>query len=86
MNPITVLSQLISEAQLSFGAVERIDVPESLWEQGMDAVADAGGEVGIDYFVVDGVTVRPLAEAPDEAQALVHVAGSDEPQYLTMGA
>lgn len=86
MNAITVVSQLITEAHMRFGTVEAIEVPEALWEQAMDAVADAGGEVGVDHCRVDGVAVRmarePLAE---DVQATVHAAEADGPQPLTLG-
>lgn len=85
MNPITIVRQLIEEAKFAFGEVERIDVPESVWEPAMDAVANAGGDVGIDYCVVDGVTVRELPDAPEDTQAVVYVAGRDEPQRLSLG-
>lgn len=85
MNTITVISQLITEAQLRFGPLDALDVPEELWEPAMDAVADAGGEVGIDYCRVDGVAVRMSREPlPEDVQALAHPTGSDTPRRLTM--
>lgn len=85
MNPITIVRQLVEEAKLAFGEVERIDVPGSVWEPAMDAVANAGGDVGIDYCVVDGVTVRELSDVPEDTQAVVYVVGSEEPQRLSLG-
>lgn len=85
MNTITVVSQLIAEAQMRFGPVDALEVPETLWEPAMDEVADAGGEVGLDYCRVDGVAVRmadkPLAEG---VRAIVHASGADRSQQLTL--
>ncbi|MEX0657945.1 MAG: hypothetical protein WD080_02325 [Egibacteraceae bacterium] len=85
MNTITVVSQLISEAQLRFGPLDALEVPEELWEPAMDAVADAGGVIGLDYCLVDGVAVR-MASAPFDAdvQAVAHPTGSDDPRPLTI--
>lgn len=86
MNAITVISQLIAEAHLQFGGVDAIEVPESLWEQAMDAVADAGGEIGLEYCLVDGVAVRMVAEPlDDDVQAIAHPPGGQGPQPLTLG-
>lgn len=84
MNTITIVSQLIAEAQLRFGRLEALEVPEALWEPAMDEVADAGGEVGLDYCLVDGVAVR-MADAPlgDDVAALAHPVGADAPSPLT---
>lgn len=85
MNTITVISQLITEAQMRFGALDALEVPEELWEPAMDEVADAGGEVGLDYCRVDGVAVRmPGEPLPDDVQALAHPTGSDTPRPLTI--
>ncbi|HVL99668.1 MAG TPA: hypothetical protein VM324_10300 [Egibacteraceae bacterium] len=85
MNTITVVSQLIAEAQLRFGPIDALEIPEDLWEPAMDEVADAGGEVGIDYCRVDGVAVRIAAEPlGEDVQALVHPAGSGAPEPLTI--
>lgn len=85
MNTITVVSQLIAEAQMRFGPIDALEVPEELWEPAMDEVADAGGEVGLDYCRVDGVAVRmteePLAEG---VQAIVHPSASGTSQPLTI--
>lgn len=85
MNTITVVSQLITEARMRFGPLDALEVPEELWEPAMDEVADAGGEVGLDYCLVDGVAVR-MAEQPlgEDVQALAHPSGSDRLRPLTM--
>lgn len=85
MNTITVVSQLITEAQMRFGPLDALEVPEELWEPAMDEVADAGGEVGIDYCRVDGVAIR-MAAAPlaHGVQAVAHPAGAQDPQPLTV--
>jgi len=85
VNTITVVSQLITEAQMRFGPLDALEVPEELWEPAMDEVADAGGEVGLDYCLVDGVAVR-MIEQPlgEDVQALAHPRGSDRPHPLTM--
>lgn len=86
MNAITVVSQLIAEAHLRFGSVDSLEVPESLWEQAMDAVADAGGQVGLDHCVVDGVSVRMAAEPlAEDVQAIVHPGEGHEAHPLTLG-
>lgn len=87
MNTITVISQLITEAQMRFGPLDALEVPEELWEPAMDEVADAGGEVGLDYCRVDGVAVRMSGEPlRDDVQALVHPAGADQPRPLTISS
>lgn len=85
MNTITVVSQLITEAQMRFGPLDALEVPTELWEPAMDEVADAGGEVGLDYCLVDGVAVR-MASRPldDDVQAVAHPAGGT-PQPLVVG-
>lgn len=84
MNTITIVSQLIAEAQLRFGPLVALEVPEALWEPAMDEVADAGGEIGLDYCLVDGVAVR-MSDAPlgDDVSALVFSVGADSPIPLT---
>lgn len=80
-----MVSQLIAEAQMRFGPLDALDVPETLWEPAMDEVADAGGEVGLDYCRVDGVAVRMAAEPlQDGVRAIVHPSGSDVAQPLTI--
>lgn len=86
MNAITVVSQLIAEAHLRFGKVAAVEVPESLWEQAMDTVAEAGGEVGLDYCLVDGVAVRMAAEPlAEDVQAIIHPGEGQEARPLTLG-
>lgn len=85
MNTITVVSQLIAEAQMRFGPLDALDVPEALWEPAMDEVADAGGEIGLDYCRVDGVAVRMADKPLDEGvRAIAHPSGSDTAQPLTI--
>lgn len=87
MNTITVVSQLITEARMRFGDLEALEVPAELWEPAMDEVADAGGEVGVDYCQVDGVAVRMAAQPLDEhVQAIAHPAGAGpEPLRVANG-
>lgn len=87
MNTITVISQLITEAQMRFGPLDALEVPEELWEPAMDEVADAGGEIGLDYCRVDGVAIRMSEEAlAEDVQALAHPTGSDTPRPLTIAS
>jgi hypothetical protein len=79
VNTITVVSQLINDARLQHGDVEILEVPSALWEPAMDEVAEAGGEVGLDYCVVDGVQVRQ-GDADDRARA--HIADEPTPRDL----
>lgn len=86
MNTITIVTQLITEARMRFGELDALEVPAELWEQAMDEVADAGGEVGIDYCRVDGVAVRLAAQPLDErVQAIAHPAGA-APRPLDIAA
>jgi hypothetical protein len=73
MNTITVVTNLINEARVRFGEVEAVAVPGELWEQAMEEVADAGGELGLEHCVVDGVEVRPLEG--DGGTAVAHLPG-----------
>ncbi len=84
MNTITIISNLINEGLLRLGAVEAVEVPEPLWEKAMDEVADAGGEVGLDYCVVDGVKVRLATEDIGDATAVFLTPGSTERRPLSM--
>lgn len=77
---ISVVSQFINEGRLRYGALDAVEVSPALWEQAMDEVAAAGGEVGFDHCVVDGVRVRQLAGEEDEAAFVV--AGSRRRETL----
>lgn len=83
MNTITVITQLINEARVRFGEVEAIAVPDALWEPAMEEVADAGGQIGLDHCVVDGIEVRRLGGDQAEAAA-VHLP-SGEVRDLPLG-
>lgn len=78
-----VVSQLIGQGRQRFGVaeVEAVEVPRELWEQVLDEVAAAGGEVGFDHCVVDGVAVRAQPDG-DDRPAVFHVAGRQDPQPL----
>jgi hypothetical protein len=77
---ITAVSQFINEGRLRHGDLAAIEVTPKLWEQAMDEVAAAGGEVGFDHCVVDGVAVRAL---DDESEAAFILAGSGRCETLT---
>jgi hypothetical protein len=78
-------NQLITEARQRFGQVEAISVPQPLWEQVMDEVADAGGAVGFDHCMVDGVRVEAMAEAGEET-ARVRQLGAEHDQPLSVAS
>ncbi|MPZ89314.1 MAG: hypothetical protein GEU81_14850 [Nitriliruptorales bacterium] len=78
---ISVVSQLVNEGRLQFGDLDRVDVPHQLWEQVMDEVAAAGGQVGFDTCVVDGVAVG-AGQLPSGEAAAYHPAGQSEVRYL----
>lgn len=82
---MTVVSQMITDARTRHGAdaVEVIEVTGSLLDQTMDHVLSLGGEVGLDYCVVEGVTVRELPAQVDMPR--VHVRGEPEPKPIVTG-
>lgn len=77
----TLVTALINEGRQQHGRIERIAVPQDLLEQVMDEVVSAGGDVGFDSCMVDGVTVT--AGATEDGTPLVTPAGRDEPVPLT---
>ncbi len=77
---ITAVSQFITEGRLRHGDLAAVEVRPELWEQAMDEVAAAGGEVGFDHCVVDGVEVRRLA---DDTEAAFIVAGTGRRETLS---
>ncbi len=76
-----VVSQLLARARQRLGPVQSASVPQQLWEQMLEEVAAAGGDVGFDHCVVDGVTVRSLP-AGDDSAATFQVTGANVPQRL----
>lgn len=79
---ISVVSQLVNEGRLQFGDLDRVDVPHQLWEQVMDEVAAAGGQIGFDTCQVDGVDVA-AGDLPQGQPAAYHPAGDPAPRYLS---
>lgn len=77
---ISAVSQFINEGRLRHGELTAVEVPAELWEQVMDEVAGAGGDVGFEHCVVDGVEVRVLQD--DGADAAFIVAGSGRRETL----
>ncbi|HEY8341213.1 MAG TPA: hypothetical protein VIK95_15190 [Egibacteraceae bacterium] len=71
----SLVSRIIEEGRHVFGDLDAVEVPRDLWEQVMDEVAAAGGEVGFDACTVDGVRVRARPDGP----------GADEPRYRPAG-
>lgn len=59
---MTIVSQLITDARSRFGAfrVRQLEVAPELLDQVMDHCLMLGGEVGIDYCIVEGIEVREL--------------------------
>jgi hypothetical protein len=81
---ITAVSQLVTEGTLRYGALTAVELPADLWEQVMEEVAAAGGQVGFEHCVVDGVAVRPL---PDGEDAVVFVvAGTGRRETMSHGS
>ena len=74
---------MINEGRTRFGTVEAVDLPRSTWEEVMEEVTAAGGDVGFDYCVVDGCSVRGTLP-DDDRRAAIHVRGGDEPEYLPL--
>jgi hypothetical protein len=68
---ITAVSQFLNEGRLRFGPIDGLEVAEELWEQAMDEVTAAGGEVGYDHCMVDGVAVRQLPPGQSAQAAFV---------------
>ena len=77
---ITAVSQFINEGRVQHGDLEAIEVQPELWEQAMDEVTEAGGEIGFEHCVVDGIQVRQLAGG--KAQAAFILAGSGRRETL----
>ena len=78
---ITAVSQFINEGRLRHGDIVAVEVQPALWEQAMDEVTEAGGELGFDHCVVDGIQVRQLSD--DEAEAAFILADSNRRETLT---
>lgn len=83
MNATTIATQMINEARSKFGAMDAIDLPRSMWEEVMDEVTAAGGEVGFDYCLVDGCRVGG-GMPDDDRRAAVHLPDRAEPEYLAL--
>lgn len=80
----TIVTALINEGRQQYGVLEAIEVPQELLDQVMDEVVEAGGDVGFDSCVVDGVTV--VAGGTEAGEPLVRLPGRDEPAPLRTGA
>lgn len=80
---LTIVSQLIVDAQTRHGAaaVRRLDVDPSLLDDSMDAVLALGGQVGLEWCVVDRVEIRGLPDDNSLVQVWLH--DDDEPHPLT---
>lgn len=78
---VSAVSQFINEGRLRHGELAAVEVAPELWEQVMEEVAAAGGEVGFEHCVVDGTPVRQLAD--DDARAVFVLAGSGRRETLT---
>ena len=70
----TIITNLINEGRQQHGVIERLQVPDALFDQVLAEVVDAGGDVGFSSCDVDGVTVT--GGLPDDATPLVTPAGS----------
>lgn len=69
----TIVTALINEGRQQHGRIEAIEVPQELLDQVMDEVVEAGGDVGFDSCMVDGVTV--VAGATEAGEPLVRLPG-----------
>ena len=72
---IMAVSQFINEGRLQYGDLEAVEVQPALWEQAMDEVTEAGGEVGFDHCVVDGIKVCQLTDDAAEAAFILADSG-----------
>lgn len=79
-----IVTQLINEGRQQHGHIDAIGVPAELFEQVLDEVVAAGGQVGFDTCEVDGVTVR--ADTGADGTPLVTPAGSTTPVPLSRAA
>jgi hypothetical protein len=77
----TLVTALINEGRQQHGRIDRLAVPQDLFDQVLDEVVSAGGEVGFESCTVDGVTVTAGATA--DGTPLVTPAGHDAPVPLT---
>jgi hypothetical protein len=80
----TLVTALINEGRQQHGQIEAIAVPSDLFAQVQDEVLAAGGDVGFDSVMVDGVTVTAGA-TPDDTP-LVTPPGATDPIPLTRDA
>lgn len=80
----TLVTALINEGRQQHGRIDAVVVSDDLFEQVQAEVVDAGGDVGFDSCVVDGVTVTGGLAADDTP--LVTPAGAADPVPLTRDA
>jgi hypothetical protein len=78
---ITAVTQFINEGRVRYGDLETVEVAPELWEQAMDEVTEAGGVVGFDHCMVDGVRVEQLRD--DHAQAAFVLSASGRRETLS---
>ena len=83
MNATTIATLMINEGRTRFGRLDAVDLPRSTWEEVMEEVTAAGGEVGFDYCMVDGCRVRGTLP-DDDRRAAVHLPDAEEPEYLPL--
>lgn len=79
----TLVTALINEGRAQHGSIEALEVPQDLLDKVMDEVVEAGGRVGFDSCVVDGVTV--LAGGTANSEPLVRLPGSSTGVALRPG-
>lgn len=72
----TIVTQLINEGRQQHGAIDAIAVPQALFDDLLEEVMAAGGDVGFASCQVDGVTVT--AGGTPEGTPLVRPSGSSE--------
>jgi hypothetical protein len=78
---ITAVTQLINEGRVRYGDLATVEVPPELWEQAMDEVTEAGGAVGFDHCMVDGVRVEQVRDV--DAPAAFVLSGSGRRETLS---
>lgn len=83
MNATTIATQMINEGRTRFGRLEAVDLPQSMWEEVMEEVTAAGGDVGFDHCVVDGCVVRG-GLPDDDRRAAIRLPDREEPEYLPL--
>ncbi|QBI18746.1 hypothetical protein ER308_03735 [Egibacter rhizosphaerae] len=77
MNATTIATQAINQARSDYGEVDSVALPQSVFEAVQDEVTAAGGEVGFDHAIVDGIPVHGGID-DDDRRARIRLPGAGE--------